>query len=80
MIRPLRKLLDWWHGWYPLSHMASFEYVNYKGEMGIRQVFPRYLWFGKTPWHPAPQWFLRAYDCNKREYRDFAMCDIIRWL
>jgi predicted DNA-binding transcriptional regulator YafY len=80
MRNPFRRLLDWWQGWELLSHLASFEYTNHQGETIIRRVFPQYLWFGKTQWHPEPQWFLRAYDTNKQAYRDFAMRDIHRWL
>jgi hypothetical protein len=33
------------------------------------------LWFGTSEWHPEEQWFLQAFDMDKREERDFALRD-----
>lgn len=54
-----------------------FVYSNYRGEISTRQVEPIKLWFGKTEWHPIPQWFLKAFDLEKKATRDFAMKDIV---
>lgn len=54
-----------------------FLYRNWRGEASWRQVIPFYVWFGKTEWHPEPQWLLRAFDVDRRADRDFAMKDII---
>lgn len=54
----------------------AFTYRNWRGEIGERRAIPIGVWFSSTEWHPEPQWLLRAYDCDKRETRDFAMRDI----
>lgn len=51
-------------------------YLNYRGERSDRVLFPQRVWFGKTAWHPTPQWFLRAHDANKQQTRDSAVADI----
>ena len=53
-----------------------FEYTNWRGETSFRTVVPIELWYGKTEWHPAEQWFIRALDIEKNEERDFALTDI----
>jgi len=61
------------------GHPATFKYANWKGEESTRTVVPDKIWFGTTKWHPTPQYFLRAYDLDKRAWRDFAMKDIREW-
>lgn len=53
-----------------------FTYRNWRGEVSERRVAPLKLWFGRTAWHPEPQWFLMARDLEKDVVRDFAMRDI----
>lgn len=55
---------------------AEFVYKNYKGEVEVRRVFPRGLWYGSTDWHPEKQWFIHAYDLERKGLRDFALKDI----
>jgi len=50
-------------------------YTNYRGETAERRIIPFEVWFGSTEWHPEPQWLLRAYDCEKKADRDFALKD-----
>lgn len=50
-------------------------YTNYRGETADRKIIPSEVWFGSTEWHPEPQWLLRAYDCEKKADRDFALKD-----
>lgn len=50
-------------------------YTNYCGETAERRIIPFEVWFGSTEWHPEPQWLLRAYDCEKKAERDFALKD-----
>jgi predicted DNA-binding transcriptional regulator YafY len=57
----------------------QFEYTNYKGEASTRTIVPLGIRFGYTEWHPQEQYLLNAYDCNKREGREFAMKDIKNW-
>lgn len=71
-------------------------YTNYRGETAVRRIMPCYhpdghdaLWFGKTWWHPEPQWLLSAVDCENEHWitrpdsglarRDFAVADIKAW-
>lgn len=54
----------------------TFVYRNWRGEEGRRSVLPLYVWHGTTRWHPESQWFLRAFDIDRGEQRDFAMNDI----
>ena len=35
------------------------------------------LWYGSTKWHLKPQMFIRGFDYDKQDYRDFAVTDII---
>ncbi len=58
---------------------AKILYLNYKGETAVRTILPHRVWFGSTQWHPEPQWFLKAWDMDKGEDRDFAMKDIKAW-
>lgn len=54
----------------------QFEYTNYRGEKSRRQVMFHHVWFGKTEYHPEPQWMVRAFDLEKKDNRDFALADI----
>lgn len=58
---------------------SAFNYRNHRGETSRRRVLPLKIWFGITDWHPAPQWFLRAFDLDKMAERDFSMHDIRDW-
>ncbi len=63
----------------PASDAAKeiiFEYRNWRGDVSIRRVLPQRIWFGATEWHPGAQWLLEAFDLEKNEVRDFALCDI----
>ena len=54
-----------------------FDYVNYKGEIGTREVVPRQVFYGRNDWHTnGPDWFLQAFDMDKNAVRDFRMADI----
>lgn len=57
-----------------------FGYVNWEGKTAIRKVEPIEIWYGSTKWHPKKQWFLRAIDVEKKEERDFALRDIVKFL
>lgn len=55
----------------------TFIYKNYRGEISRRRVHPSHVWFGSTPHHPEPQWFLQAVDLDKNLPRIFAFKDIV---
>lgn len=52
-------------------------YRNYKGEVNWRIIQPIEIWYGSTEWHKKEQWFLKAYDPQKGENRDFALTDFL---
>lgn len=55
-----------------------FTYRNWKGEVGQRHVLPHYTWQGVSEYHgDTRQWFLRAYDLEKKATRDFALKDML---
>ena len=58
----------------------EFEYKNWKGETNIRKVIPYKNWFGSTEFHTEEQWFLHAFDVDKKEDRNFALKDIVKFL
>jgi hypothetical protein len=54
----------------------EFEYTNYKNDTSYRKVIVKEIFFGSTPHHKIKQWFLRAFDLDKKEERCFALADI----
>lgn len=54
-----------------------FTYKNHKNEVEKRCVAPKTVWFGRTEFHKDQQWFLRAYDYNRKGIRDFALNDFV---
>lgn len=58
---------------------VCIDYTNHRGERRWRNVEPRKLYWGRTEWHPEPQWLLHAFDLDKMEDRDFAMAGIHQW-
>ena len=55
------------------------DYTNYRGERRERRVRPVEIFYGESPWHNGPQWFLRVEDDEKNQRRDFAMSEIHGW-
>lgn len=37
------------------------------------------FWYGQTEYHKENQWFIKAYDVDKDDVRDFAVVDIIEF-
>lgn len=63
-----------------LGQAVFFEYRNHRGVHSARHVAPVKVWFGVSPYHDGPQWFLQAFDLDKGSAtRDFAMKDISHW-
>lgn len=54
-------------------------YRNYQGTLAVRRITPLGLWRGTSPFHKedGAQWFLRAYDYDRKGARDFALKDFI---
>lgn len=55
------------------------DYTNWRGERSMRRVLPDAIFFEANEWHPVEQWLLGAFDCEKQEYRTFAMSNIHSW-
>jgi 2-hydroxy-3-keto-5-methylthiopentenyl-1-phosphate phosphatase len=55
-------------------------YQNWKGIVGVREIHPIKIWYGSTDFHKEEQWFINAMDDEKKEMRDFAIKDIIKFL
>jgi len=58
------------------SGVIEFEYCNWEGRKAIRQARPISIRFGKSEWHPKPQWLLLAFDIDREAEREFAMADM----
>jgi len=63
------------------SPSLRFTYKNWKGVTEEREVkgVPVF-WYGESAYHMGTQWFLRAFDTEKQDLRDFCMKDIIAFL
>lgn len=59
------------------KRVVSFEYNNYEGHQAWRNAAPITIWWGSTEWHKEEQWFLKAFDIDKKAVRDFAILDIM---
>lgn len=61
--------------------VMKFYYRNWRGETGYRAVTGTpVIWYGESSYHKGPQWFMKAYDVDKDDIRDFALKDIIEYL
>lgn len=54
----------------------QFDYVNYKGIKGKRDVKVWNIYFGSTDFHTESQWLMKAWDYDKQDIRIFAMKDM----
>lgn len=63
------------------SPPIRFFYRNWRGECGYRTIrgVPMF-WYGESKFHKGPQWFIKAYDAEKDDIRDFAVSDIIEFV
>jgi predicted DNA-binding transcriptional regulator YafY len=57
-----------------------FIYRNYRQSVETRRVLPDSLRFGQTPYHPRSQWLLRAWDLDRKDWREFAVEDVLRFV
>ena len=63
-----------------MGETLKFKYKNWQGVVGVRNVKPIRVWYGKTEYHKGKQWFLKAQDLDKNAERDFALKDVIKFL
>lgn len=55
-------------------------YTNWRKEQAWRLILPIKMWFGQSEYHlDGPQWFVRAFDIEKQEMRDFALTGVAQW-
>ncbi|MFI8671907.1 hypothetical protein ACIGIJ_18810 [Bacillus paranthracis] len=54
----------------------EFDYVNWRGVEGHREVRAIRVFFGSTEYHKKPQWLMEAWDLVKQEKRIFSMKDM----
>lgn len=64
----------------PLQNLLEIKYKNWKGEISNRIIIPHKIWFGGSDYHKEIQWFMKAYDIDKCDNRDFAIKDIIEFM
>lgn len=63
-----------------LEKAVIFEYVNHKNQCSTRRVIPYRFFFGLSSWHgSAQQWYMIAWDSDKKAERTFAMQQISDW-
>jgi hypothetical protein len=63
----------------PAGPAVEVTYTNWKGERRLRKIAPVELWWGATPWHPTPQYLLKAVDLEGGLTKDFAMSGFEAW-
>lgn len=54
-----------------------FTYKNHEGTTDERHAVPLEIHYGSNEWHKEPQYFLRAYDLDRKAIRDFALANIL---
>jgi len=55
------------------------EYLNYKGETGLRTIQVKGVYCGTTEFYPEVGLLLEAYDVEKKAMRIFSIKNIIKW-
>lgn len=59
-----------------VNRVVFITYKNHRGVLGSRKLTVRGTYWGKTKWHPAPNFFLHGYDHHRMADRYYAMQDI----
>jgi len=60
--------------------MVKVEYKNWKGETGIRFIIPLNIFYGNTEYHKEEQWLMKVWDLDKKDYRTYALRDVLKWI
>lgn len=58
------------------NQIIVFMYKNWKGVLSKRKAVVIEFFFGKTSYHTNYQMFIKGFDLDKLEMRDFAVADI----
>jgi hypothetical protein len=53
-----------------------FNYINWRGERGVRRAEVIRIYKGSTKYHPEVQYLMEAIDLDKKEIRVFALKDM----
>jgi len=61
------------------ERIVIIDYTNHRGERRERQIIPGSISFEETPDHNPAQWVCRAWDCEKKAQRTFALKNIHSW-
>lgn len=61
------------------DRIVTIVYTNYKQEKKSYRIIPHSIKFGKTEYHPSPQWLIEATDVERNVHRTFAMANIHDW-
>ncbi len=56
------------------------EYTNWRNETAVRTIVPISLRWGSTEWHTEEQWLLKVWDVERKDYREYALRDIKKFL
>ncbi len=63
------------------SPPIKFYYKNWRGEYSYRTIHGAPMfWYGESKYHKGAQWFIKAYDVEKQDIRDFAVNDIVEFV
>lgn len=55
----------------------KYIYKNWKGEVGVRTIYPLDISYGSNEYHTTPTYLLRAWDLDKKAIRTFDMSELI---
>ena len=57
------------------GEQTTFVYTNHRGETGTRTVIPQVVyWASRDDWHgDGPGWLVRAWDCDRQDFRNFRL-------
>ncbi|MGL4253974.1 MAG: WYL domain-containing protein [Fusobacteriaceae bacterium] len=61
------------------NRLVAIDYTNWEGKRSIRYVKPKYMYYGSTKYHTTEQWFVKAFDVQKQDWRRFALNNIHEW-
>lgn len=64
---------------YDARKVVEIVYRNHRNELTTRKIVPDMFAWAKNDYHAESQWLIEGYDIAKREWRTFAMKDIIHW-
>lgn len=59
---------------------VKVRYKNWKGEVAIRNIIPLEVFYGSTEYHREEQWFMRVWDLDKENFRNYALKDVQEWI